>query len=204
VCGNGVEEEGEACDEGGETATCNSDCTGAACGDGQVNTSADEVCDEGGETASCNNDCTVAVCGDGHVNASAEEECDEGSESAACDADCTTATCGDTHINEAAGEACDDGGESAECNEDCTVAACGDLVFNAAAGEECDTEDALAHGVCDLETCTVSCSGFWGNCNGAQDDGCESNLTASLEHCGGCGMGCMAPEICSVGECAAP
>ncbi len=47
-CGNGVREEGEQCDDGGESATCDSDCTVAMCGDGTVNETAGEECDDGG------------------------------------------------------------------------------------------------------------------------------------------------------------
>jgi hypothetical protein len=48
-CGDGVVQEGEACDEGGKTPTCNADCTPGACGDGVV--SGDEACDDRGESA---------------------------------------------------------------------------------------------------------------------------------------------------------
>jgi cysteine-rich repeat protein len=46
-CGNGVVEGNEACDEGRETATCDLDCTLAACGDGEHNAMAGEECDDG-------------------------------------------------------------------------------------------------------------------------------------------------------------
>jgi FG-GAP repeat len=45
LCGNGIVEEGEACDDAGESLLCNDDCTSAACGDGIVNVAAGEVCD---------------------------------------------------------------------------------------------------------------------------------------------------------------
>jgi cysteine-rich repeat protein len=71
VCGNGVLESGEACDDSGESATCNLDCTVATCGDGQLNLTAGEQCEidsdcAGGEV--CGSDCgcdVVPVCGDG-------------------------------------------------------------------------------------------------------------------------------------------
>src|SRR5689334_7235962 len=34
ICGNGIVEAGESCDDGVETATCNANCTLAGCGDG--------------------------------------------------------------------------------------------------------------------------------------------------------------------------
>ena len=45
VCGNGIVEVGENCDEGVETALCDEDCTPVSCGDGVVNVSAGEECD---------------------------------------------------------------------------------------------------------------------------------------------------------------
>jgi hypothetical protein len=53
VCGNGVVEVGEACDDEGASATCDIDCTEAGCGDRTVNTAAGEECevtDLGGQT----------------------------------------------------------------------------------------------------------------------------------------------------------
>jgi cysteine-rich repeat protein len=38
---------GEDCDDGGESATCNEDCTNAVCGDGKLNVTAGEQCDDG-------------------------------------------------------------------------------------------------------------------------------------------------------------
>ena len=64
-CGNGTIETGEECDDGGETATCDIDCTSVVCGDGLVNQTANEECDDGYETATCDIDCTSVVCGDG-------------------------------------------------------------------------------------------------------------------------------------------
>jgi len=58
VCGDGVVEGDEACDDAGESATCNADCSVSMCGDGIVNVTADEECD-GGD--GCNVSC-LAVC----------------------------------------------------------------------------------------------------------------------------------------------
>ncbi len=76
-CGDGNVDIGEDCDDAGESATCNVDCTDAMCGDGLVNTTAMEDCDDSGESATCNVDCTDAMCGDGLVNATAMEDCDD-------------------------------------------------------------------------------------------------------------------------------
>jgi hypothetical protein len=82
VCGDDIVEGEEECDDGGESATCDADCTMAECGDSVVNEAAGEVCDEGTRTPACNDDCTLAECGDGIVNMSGGEACDDAGESA--------------------------------------------------------------------------------------------------------------------------
>jgi hypothetical protein len=153
TCGDGVIDAGEACDDTGESAACNIDCTAAACGDGVLNVTAGEACDDAGESATCNTDCTAAACGDGVPNVTAGEACDEGGSTAACDADCTAVLCGDGFVNAATGEACDDAGESAACNTDCTMAACGDGLVNTTAGEECEAPEAF----CDADCLYTGC-----------------------------------------------
>ena len=51
VCGDGVDSTGEACDTGGNSATCDYNCTLPACGDGLTNPAAGEQCDDGGTTS---------------------------------------------------------------------------------------------------------------------------------------------------------
>jgi hypothetical protein len=121
--------DGEICDEGGATATCDVDCTPAECGDGLVNAAAGEQCDTAGESATCNVDCTLASCGDGLVNAAAGEQCDDGGESATCDVDCTLPMCGDGVLNVSAGEQCDDGDTGTYCLAGCLPCPGGVLLF---------------------------------------------------------------------------
>lgn len=77
-CGDGVVQAGEDCDDAGESASCDDDCTAAECGDGTTNQAAGEECDEGAATATCTADCMASGCGDGVVNDAAGEECDDG------------------------------------------------------------------------------------------------------------------------------
>lgn len=178
-CGNGLVEDGEACDDGKETSKCNADCTRAECGDGVHNAAANEECDDGGESAECNADCTLAVCGDEKVNAAAGEECD--GEFRIFDLNrwwvvttnycpnCKLNVCGDgirlepgpacaiAEIPECGTlyEVCDTGGDSPTCNFDCTNARCGDGYTNEARGEQCDDGNNTwgdgCDGVCQLE-----------------------------------------------------
>ena len=51
ICGDGIadteEPFNEACDDAGDSATCNGNCTTSVCGDGYLNTTAGEQCDDG-------------------------------------------------------------------------------------------------------------------------------------------------------------
>ena len=91
TCGDSTPDVGEACDEGSETAVCDSDCTTAACGDGTRNVAAGELCDTIVDTPGCDSDCTANTCGDGHVNAETEQ-CDDGGTAPGdgCSATCQT------------------------------------------------------------------------------------------------------------------
>jgi hypothetical protein len=101
MCGNGVPESGEDCDEGAgnsnaPNATCRTNCTPARCGDGIIDDLSGELCDEGAANsdapnATCRTDCSLARCGDGIVDDGAGEECetDDDCEGAAVCDDCT-------------------------------------------------------------------------------------------------------------------
>jgi len=88
TCGDGFAGCGKECDDGGESATCDADCTFPQCGDGTLNVTAGEQCDDGNHNPfdGCTNDCTV--CGNGVVTP--PEECDDGNTSSGdgCDAQC--------------------------------------------------------------------------------------------------------------------
>lgn len=60
-CGNGTLDGAEACDTGGESPTCDDDCTPPACGDGNLNEPAGERCDDANtvDGDGCEGDCTV-------------------------------------------------------------------------------------------------------------------------------------------------
>ncbi|MBI2377065.1 MAG: Ig-like domain-containing protein [Deltaproteobacteria bacterium] len=102
VCGNGIVEPGEECDEGPANGgpVCNLDCTlvpAPVCGNGVVE--AGEGCDDGNsiDTDACLNSCVVASCGDGFTQVGVEE-CDEGAANGGpdCNLDCTIPTSGFT------------------------------------------------------------------------------------------------------------
>lgn len=113
VCGDGVVEAGEACDDGNsdDLDACKSDCTPTRCGDGIVQ--AGEACDDGDDddTDNCVGECQVASCGDGFIRAGIEV-CDDGAANddaayGGCTAACLPGPrCGDAVIN--GPEECDD------------------------------------------------------------------------------------------------
>jgi cysteine-rich repeat protein len=124
-CGDGKIQAGvETCDDGMETAMCDTDCTAAMCGDGVVNMTAMEACDTKGPSMSCDGDCTAATCGDGVVNMAAGEACDDGNmvNTDACVMGCKAAKCGDGFV-QAGVEACDDGNmvDNDACSNACKV-----------------------------------------------------------------------------------
>lgn len=74
-CGDGYIYAGtEECDDGVESAMCDSDCSLSSCGDGLANATAGEVCDDGNDvdTDDCPTTCQAAACGDGFLYAGSE------------------------------------------------------------------------------------------------------------------------------------
>ena len=188
----------EECDGGdytiagddGESATCDSDCTVAMCGDNVVNKlfplhvlgsaanqddlSLGEKCDPktgnthnnaqlaDGDSANCDRDCTVARCGDGYINAS--------------------------HIvaGSTAGEVCDDGGESPTCDLNCTPAYCGDGDTNskmtlAVLGSNPSAADTSGGEKCDPKTGNTDVNGHR---NRADADALECDKDCTQARCG--------------------
>ncbi len=129
VCGNGVVEEGEACDDGnavdgdGCSATCQDE--NATCGNGALDPG--EECDDGNTTSGdgCSATCVSEVaqeCGNGILEQG--EGCDDGNTTSGdgCSASCELeGDCGNGVVE--AGEECDDGNTVAGdgCENDCTI-----------------------------------------------------------------------------------
>ncbi len=101
ICGNGICETGEVCDDGEnnndyDPDKCRPDCRLYGCGDGVTDTG--EECDaylsygEQNRPNVCRNDCTLPRCGDGIVDDAApyNEECDDGNlvDGDGCSANC--------------------------------------------------------------------------------------------------------------------
>lgn len=158
-CGNGLVEDGEACDDGrgnGDANACKSDCTTQVCGDGAVGPG--EACDDGNrdDTDACSNACALASCGDGITQIG--EECDDANavETDACLSTCLSAACGDD-VLWIDHEECDDGNPLATdgCTNFCTNATCGDAIIWDGV-ETCDDGNTFAS-----DGCTDSCQCAW-------------------------------------------
>jgi cysteine-rich repeat protein len=83
VCGDGVVDEGEDCDEGNtmnsDEGACTLECKENVCGDGKVHGNVEE-CDEGegnSDAGVCTSGCKNNVCGDGNLYVGVEA-CDDG------------------------------------------------------------------------------------------------------------------------------
>jgi cysteine-rich repeat protein len=198
TCGDGALDAGEDCDDMGESATCNADCTTAACGDSIVNATAGEECDDGNTTDGdgCSSLCGTepASCGDGTCDLAGTETCTNCPADCAADPACVEVLCGDNVV--APGEECDgtdlagqdcvtqgfDGG-TLGCSAGCTYDtngcfSCGDGTANGT--EECDGTDLGGSACSDL--------GFFGGALG-----CSATCTFDVTACNDCGDGFVDP-----------
>lgn len=161
VCGNGVIEDGEECDDGFFNSdvlpdTCRRHCVSPRCGDGVVDTG--EECDDGNTTSNdgCSSICTREPgCGDGVLDPG--EQCDDGNKE---DGDgCSSACrweydCGDGFCDTEHGETC------LLCPQDCCP--CGDGICESQKGETCR--------LC-KDDCCPTCGDMWLDPTEQCDDG---------------------------------
>lgn len=183
VCGNGVKQPGEDCDDGNQSNTdaCLNTCKPATCGDGFVRPG-HEGCDDGNRDDAdlCANTCSPQRCGDGVTQGNRGENCDDANQNNgdACTNACKTNVCGDGHVKTGV-EFCDDGnvtngdGCSSTCRTE-TIHVCGNGVKTGT--EQCDDGN-LANG-----------------------DGCSSTCFTQEIPPAGCGNGVLNPgEVCDNG-----
>lgn len=186
MCGDGVLDAGEDCDDGAansDTAACKLDCTAQSCGDGFVGPL--EACDDANtiDDDGCTNACGLPTCGDGITHAS--EVCDDGNadENDSCTSLCKPPACGDGFLQ--TGEACDDGASNSNttpgaCRTTCALPSCGDGTVDA--GEECDDGN-----IVELDGCHADCTMALPGCgNGVVDPGefCGYRETPSFDATG--------------------
>ncbi|PLX21916.1 hypothetical protein C0584_01095 [Candidatus Parcubacteria bacterium] len=192
VCGNGVVESGEDCDDGNtvDGDGCNTDSNNCqfTCGDGFCSA---------GEAGLCFADCPVpAVCGNGAVEMG--EDCDDGNaiDGDGCNSNCLHA-CGDGTVT--APEDCDDGNttDGDGCNTFSSSCAytCGDGTV--IAPEECDDGNTVDGDGCntDSNNCLHTCG------DGSLDPGedCDDGNTTDGDGCNTISSSCA--YTCGDGLC---
>ncbi len=194
VCGDGIKQDGEACDDGNslETDACTTACVEAACGDGIIQFANNERCDDGNtdDNDGCSSTCTVDRCGDGVVNGA--EACDDGNaiDTDMCRNTCLAASCGDGVVQTGI-EACDDGNDNDAdaCTTACAASTCGDGVVQA--GEQCDDDN-----LDDTDACRNNC--LQARCgDGVIQADVEECDDANLNDMDGCRITC---EIATCGD----
>jgi hypothetical protein len=165
-------------------------------------------------TATCSNGTCGAACNTGFGN------CD-GNPNNGCETDTRTsaAHCG------GCGMACNLPNANATCTGGaCRVTTCltgyADCDGNPANGCEVDTRaDLFNCGACARACSTtntsnscvagacrvLNCEGTYGNCDGNDTNGCETEIFTNNQHCGACGFVCNAAgRTCASGRCATP
>jgi len=161
VCGNGIVDGLEACDDGNTVGGdgCSAICAIESCGNSVIDVG--EVCDDGNavdDGNGCSSACQLNnVCGNFIVE-SIVEACDAGGfDTPTCDADCTTPVCGDGTANFPAGELCDDGNavdDGNGCSSTCNFNnVCGNSVIESLV-ETCDDGNTVNGDGCS-STCQV-------------------------------------------------
>ena len=190
VCGDGILDEGEACDDGNQIDEdeCTNHCAFAVCGDGIVGPG--EQCDDGNldDTDGCTNACNNAVCGDGVVGG--EEECDDGNDVLGDGCDDCRFTCDDASD-------CDD---ADECNgaEACSAA----HVCTSGTALEEGAACAGGTGTCASGSCLPRSCATDADCDDADvcngEERCES--TACVR---GTALDCDDDDACTADTCGA-
>ncbi len=174
-------------------------------------------------TACSNSACVLVACNNGYANCNNSQadgcEINTTSNASHCggcglacplpangSAKCTGSVCGLGTCNAGFGNCDGNPGNGCETDTNVTVAHCG------ACGHACPSPlngaPSCSGGTCGLGACSV---GF-GNCDNNPGNGCETDTTSNVAHCGGCGMPCpalpnatgsCAKSLCAIGSCSA-
>jgi cysteine-rich repeat protein len=201
VCGNGITESGEACDQGPQNddkapKQCRTNCTNGQCGDGVLDLN--EECDNGelnsdAVPGACRKRCKLSFCGDGVQDSN--ETCDDGDQDDKdeCSNTCKPAGCGDGV--KAGQEECDEGpADTATCRK-CRKPRCGDGVTDSAPAEECDDGNTINN-----DGCTAACKR---GCTDTGERACKQKPGTCADGTDGVKLLTFAPETCeaATGAC---
>jgi len=113
---------------------------------------------------------------------------------------CVNGVCVPTCVN--GYEDCD-GPEPGAGDNGCETSVSDDVNNCGACGNQCDLDHAVEN--CQFGMCGIqSCEGTYGNCNGQTNDGCETDTSSNVLHCGSCGFACSTSggnPSCNNGSC---
>ncbi|PKN32099.1 MAG: hypothetical protein CVU63_20515, partial [Deltaproteobacteria bacterium HGW-Deltaproteobacteria-20] len=84
--------------------------------------------------------------------------------------------------------------DGCEVDLDQNTAHCG------ACNKQCGTANGTAS--CSDGVCSIQCNSGWGDCDGVNTNGCETNLATTKLHCGTCGHNCLG-GTCASSYCTA-
>ncbi|MFC1482417.1 DUF4215 domain-containing protein, partial [Myxococcota bacterium] len=205
ICGNGVVEPGEVCDDGNLDACdgCSPTCFVEECGNGVLDCG--ESCDDGNSLPGdgCGPTCLQEECGNAFLDPG--EICDDGNvlDGDGCSSDCLSdESCGNGLVDMTVGEQCDEGANNsnapnATCRIDCLVQRCGDGILDDLQSEVCDDGNQSSGDGCSAdcfsdETCG---NGYVDVATGEQcDEGSNNSDTPNSS----CRTDCL-PQRCSDG-----
>ena len=168
----------------------------------------------------CDNDCSPQYCSGGHctdlscpqgfadcdrleangceINLDTVENC------GACGKQCSGIHGAPTCAAEECGIVCDAGFDDCDLN---SATGCEtDVSADEAHCGDCATACSNAHGtsVCREGSCVPICAQGFDSCDGNPDNGCETDVRTSLQHCGACSETCQLPHAsssCTAGVC---
>jgi hypothetical protein len=163
----------------GQTCLVPSDCDSSLCTD--EGTCAGAACDDGIKNGAE----TARDCGGGSCDG-----CPPGSP-CLTPVDCTSGVCDEATMRCIV--FCIPGTD--ECDADLSVECETNILTSAdhcgACNEPCEFDHAVPS--CSGGRCSIAaCEDGWANCNDDEEDGCETDVTSSVEDCGGCGEDCPA------------
>ncbi len=171
-----------------ESGVCDATCQAPTCSDGVMNGTEAGV-DCGGNCAACED---VNNCGGPGLPCSY----DHGTPSCV-GGQCSMAQCDSLWDDCSADE--NVARDGCETNIAATDEHCGSC------GNDCTDDYANAAGSCVSGGCVMgACDGGWGDCAGGSGDGCETDLTSDVDHCGACNDPCgtsSGTPSCSAGVC---
>jgi len=159
------------------------DCNGISSDGCEEDLTTNTNCGSCGNACGNNQSCIFGIC-----------KCDDGY--ADCDGDalngCEADLLADDDNCGKCWNMCDIGSDYKCCHGECMLKVDGQCPNNCLTSCE-------PHGYCDNDTGSCVCYSGWGDCT--FDPGCETDLTASRNHCGNCNRICLETQYCNNGTC---